>query len=42
MTKTIGIVAVAALPPARAAGPAAYDHGHLPANQIGRQSRQPI
>ena len=42
-TKTIGIVVVAALAANAEAGPAGRgDHGDLPANQFGRQRRQPI
>ena len=40
--KTIGIVAVAALAASAAGGADRDDHGHLAANQIGRQRRQPI
>ena len=40
--KTMGIVVVAALAANAAAGLPADDHGDLPANQIGRQLRQPI
>ena len=39
MTNTIGVVVVAALPACAAAVPARYDRGHLPADEIGRQSR---
>jgi hypothetical protein len=38
MTKTIGVVAVAALP-LRRGNAAPYDHGDLLAQEIGRQSR---
>ena len=41
MTKTIGMVAVAAWPPAPQ-GCGRNDHGHLAADQIGRHRRQPI
>ena len=41
LAKTIGIVVVAALA-ASAAQPVADDHGHPPADQFGRQRRQPI
>ena len=43
ITKTIGIVVVAALAASAAGGAAARDdHGHLTADQIGRQCRQSI
>ena len=41
MTNMIGVVAVAALT-ACGTAPPPNDHGHLPADEIGRQSRQPI
>ena len=41
-TKTMGIVVVAALAASAAGVADGGDHGDLPANQIGRQRRQPI
>ena len=41
-TKTMGIVVVAALAANAAGGSDRDDHGDLPANQFGRQRRQPI
>ena len=42
LVKTIGIVAVAALAAKADGTPLATDHGHLAADQLGRQRRQPI